>query len=113
MATAKNENKIPKVGIQQFPETVSVIPDEKEMAERVCLSLNLKDGQKSVGQSLQDPYTQALKYIEEHRIVEVFQVTIATKISSYPQYKKFSLMQFAATHTKAVIPFALITKRLL
>ncbi len=82
MAAASNENKVPKVGFQQFPETISVIPDEKEMAERVCLSLNSKDGQKSIGQSIQDPYTQALKYIEQHRIVEVFQVTIATYMST-------------------------------
>lgn len=78
MAAATGENKETKVGFQQFPETTVVIPDEKEMVERICLSLNLKDGQKSAGQSFLDPYTQAIRYIEEHRIVQVFQVTMAT-----------------------------------
>ena len=71
-------NKNSKAGFQQFPETEFSIPNKKEMEERIYLALNVKDGQKSVGQSLQDPYTQALKYIEEHRIVEVFQVTMTT-----------------------------------
>ena len=76
-----------KVGFQQFPESTSAIPDEKEMFERVCLSLNLKDGQKSAAQSSLDPYTQALRYVEEHRIVEVFQVTIVTHIKRHYPHK--------------------------
>lgn len=78
MAATFGKNKNSE-GYQQFTEAESTIPDKRDMAERICLSLNLKDGQKSVGQSLQDPYTQALRYIEEHRIVEVFQVTIVTR----------------------------------
>ena len=67
-----------KVGFQQFPRATFIIPSKQEMKEQIYLALNLKDGQKSVGQSPEDPYTKAVKYIEEHQIVEVFQVTIAT-----------------------------------
>ena len=65
-------------GYQQFPLTSYVIPSEQEMKEQIYLALNLKDGQKSVSQSPEDPYTKAVQYIQEHQIVEVFQVTIAT-----------------------------------
>lgn len=62
-----------KVGFQQFPRATFTIPSKQEMKEQIYLALNLKDGQKSVGQSPEDPYTKAVKYIEEHQIVEVFQ----------------------------------------
>lgn len=65
-------------GYQQFPLTSYAIPSEQEMKEQIYLALNLKDGQKSVSQSPEDPYTKAVQYIQEHQIVEVFQVTIAT-----------------------------------
>lgn len=65
-------------GFQQFPLTTHPLPNEEEMKEQICIALNLKDGQQSAGQSTEDPYTQAIKYIEKHRIMEVFQVTIAT-----------------------------------
>ena len=71
-------------GFQQFPLVSYSIPDDDEIKERIALALNLKDGQQSIGQSEQDPYTLAVKYIEKHKIVEVFQVTIATFTHYYP-----------------------------
>lgn len=65
-------------GFQQFPLVSYSIPDDDEIKERIALALNLKDGQQSIGQSMQDPYTLAVKYIEKHKIVEVFQVTMET-----------------------------------
>ena len=67
---AANDN----VGFHQFPQAAYPVPDSKEVEEKVAIALNLKDGQKSLGQSTEDPYTRALNYIEEHRITEVFQV---------------------------------------
>lgn len=75
MASGGNEGSS---GFQQFPLVPSSIPDDQEMKERIALALNLKDGQQSLGQSVEDPYTRAVKYIEKHRIVEVLQVTMAT-----------------------------------
>lgn len=69
-------------GFQQFPLVPSSVPYDQEMKERIALALNLKDGQQSLGQSVEDPYTRAVKYIEKHRIVEVLQVTMATLYTS-------------------------------
>lgn len=67
---AVNDN----VGFQQFPQATYPVPNPKEAEEKAAIALNLKDGQKSLGQSKEDPYTRAMSYIEEHRITEVFQV---------------------------------------
>lgn len=64
---------------QRFDRTSFPTASSKQNAEEnVVLSVNRHDGLQSGGQSIQDPYTRAIKYVEEHRIVEVFQVTIAT-----------------------------------
>lgn len=63
---------------QHFDRTTSPAPSKPNAEESVVLSLKRQDGLQSSGQSTQDPYTRAIKYLEEHRIVEVFQVTIAT-----------------------------------
>lgn len=78
-------------GVQAFPEAVFSVPSRPEAEERSALAFNVKDGQQSVGQSVEDPYTKAVKYIEKHRIAEVFQVTMETLkpsyiILSYPRY---------------------------
>ena len=65
-------------GFQQFPQASFPTPSKEEITEQVSIVLNLKDGQKSVGQSDEDPYTRAISYIERHKIVEVFQVTMVT-----------------------------------
>lgn len=65
-------------GFQEFPRATFAVPPKAEMEERSALAFNLRDGQQSMGQSTEDPYTRAVKYLEKHRIVEVFQVTIVT-----------------------------------
>ena len=65
-------------GFQEFPQASFAIPSEADAEERVVLALNVKDGHQSPAQSVEDPYTRAVKYVEKHRIVEVFQVTIET-----------------------------------
>ena len=59
---------------QQFDRGPVLAPSKQNTEESVVLSLNRHDGLQSSGQSTQDPYTRAIKYLEEHRIVEVFQV---------------------------------------
>lgn len=63
---------------QRFDRTSFPTASKQNAEESVVLSVNHRDGLQSGGQSIQDPYTRAIKYLEEHRIVEVFQVTIAT-----------------------------------
>lgn len=65
-------------GYQDFPQASFAIPSKEEIEERVALAFNVKDGQQSSGQNDEDPYSRAVKYIEKHRIVEVFQVTMET-----------------------------------
>lgn len=60
-------------GYQQFPLVPTTMLSEEETREQIYMALNLKDGQKSATQSLEDPYTRAVNYIEKHKIVEVFQ----------------------------------------
>ena len=62
-------------GLQQFPLAKSTLLSEQELQEHLKIAANVKDGQKSACQSEQDPYTQAVKYLEQHRILEVFQVS--------------------------------------
>lgn len=72
MAAKDNES------MQQFPLVKNALLNERELHEQLKLMANVKDGQQSVGQSEQDPYTRAVKYLEQHRILEVFQVRRAT-----------------------------------
>lgn len=65
-------------GFQEFPQASFAVPSEEQMEERVALVVNSQDGLQSPGQSVEDPYPRAVKYIERHRIVEVFQVTMET-----------------------------------
>lgn len=65
-------------GFQQFPQAAFEVPSREHIEEAAAITANLMDGQKSVGQSMQDPYTASVHYLEKHRIVEVFQVTMET-----------------------------------
>lgn len=64
-------------GFQEFPQAQFTTPSQKELEEQLCIALNLKDGQQSAGQSSEDPYTRAVRYINEHGIVEVLQVKLS------------------------------------
>ena len=76
MAAKDNES------VQTFPPAGFDIPPKKHIEEAVVLALNVQDGQQSLGQSVGDPYTRAVRYLEKHHIVEVFQVcvTMATVV---------------------------------
>lgn len=63
---------------QEFPVASFPIPSRAELEERVVLALNSKDGQQSCVQDGADPYTKAVNYVEKHRIIEVFQVSMDT-----------------------------------
>ena len=61
-------------GVQEFPQATFAVPSKQELEELSALCSNVAEGQQSAGQSTEDPYTRAVRYIEKHRIVEVFQV---------------------------------------
>ena len=69
MAAKDNES------VQTFPQANFDIPPKEHLEEAVVLALNVQDGQQSLGQSVEDPYTRAVRYLEKHRIVEIFQVS--------------------------------------
>lgn len=77
MAAKDNES------VQTFPPAGFDIPPKEHIEEAVVLALNVQDGQQSLGQSVGDPYTRAVHYLEKHHIVEIFQVrvTMATEAS--------------------------------
>ena len=60
--------------VQEFPRASFPVPSQKVLEELSALNSNVSGGQQSAGQSADDPYTRAVKYVERHRIVEVFQV---------------------------------------
>lgn len=68
MAAKDNES------VQSFPLAGFDIPSKEHLEEAVVLSLNVQDGHQSLGQSVEDPYTRAVSYLEKHHIVEIFQV---------------------------------------
>lgn len=63
---------------QEFPVAKVDVPSKDQIEEAVALSVNVQDGQQSLGQSSQDPYTHAVSYLEKHHIVEILQVTMTT-----------------------------------
>ena len=80
MAARDNE------GFQQFSKAVYPVPTREQVEEAAAIAANLIDGQKSLGQSMQDPYTASVNYLEKHRIVEIFQVTMETPANEAPSY---------------------------
>lgn len=67
---------------QQFPQATFAVPTREHIEEIVAISANLVDGQKSAGQSVEDPYSAAVQYLEKHHVVEVLEVTMETLITS-------------------------------
>jgi len=63
-------------GFQQFPNACTTFPDQAVLEEEIELNLSLSEGQQSIGESEEDPYNRAVKYLEEHHIIEVFQVIL-------------------------------------
>ena len=65
---------------QAFSAVMYATPTASNMEERLILALNAKDGQQSCSQDETNPYTRAVKYVEKHCIVEIFQVTMETRV---------------------------------
>ncbi len=63
-------------GFQAFSQANNAVLTREQAEEAAAIAANLMDGQKSIGQSMQDPYTASVHYLEKHRIVEIFQVTV-------------------------------------
>ena len=61
-------------GFQQFPEASGAVPNQVVLEEEIELKLSLLEGHQSIGESEEDPYNKAVKYLEEHHIIEIFQV---------------------------------------
>lgn len=83
---------------QEFSVASFAVPSRAELEERVVLAMNLKDGQQSCTQDSADPYTKAVHYVEKHRIVEIFQVSMETTHTHTTEYTAWlycSLMQLA------------------
>ena len=86
-------------GFQEFPQASFAVPSVEQMEERVALVVNSQDGLQSLGQSAEDPYPRAVKYIERHRIVEVFQVTMETLQPLGSSVARGALVGFLASST--------------
>lgn len=69
-----------KEGFQEFPYAAYEVPPRDQMEEVSTITQNLLEGQQAIGQGLDDPYTRAVNYLEKHRIVEIFQVTMETQL---------------------------------
>lgn len=67
-----------RAGFQEFSLAVYDIPPREQIEEASAIAQNLLEGHQGVGQSLADPYTHAVHYLEKHRIVEIMQVTMET-----------------------------------
>jgi hypothetical protein len=59
-----------KESLQQFPLVKTTLLTDQELQEQIKLA------SKSLSQSggSEDPHTQAARYLQQHRIIEVFQV---------------------------------------
>ena len=66
-------------GYQQFPNASDAVPNQVVLEEEIELKLSLLEGHQSIGESEEDPYNKAVRYLEEHHIMKVFQV-----ISHFP-----------------------------
>ncbi|XP_064402747.1 testis-specific expressed protein 55-like [Halichondria panicea] len=60
-------------GCQAFSQATDSVPSREHIEQAAAIAANVIDGQKSIGQSMQDPYTASVHYLEKHRIVEIFQ----------------------------------------
>jgi len=68
-----------KEGFQEFPQASFAIPLPAQMEEVSAIAQNLLEGQQGVGESAEgDPYARAVNYLEQHRIIEILQVTMET-----------------------------------
>ena len=72
MAAKNNE------GFQEFPLATFTVPPREQTEELSAMTQNLLEGHQGIGESKDDPYTKAVRYLEKHRIVEILQVTIET-----------------------------------
>lgn len=71
-----------KEGFQGFPQASSSIPHPLQMEEVSAIAQTLLEGQQGVGESADgDPYANAVRYLEKHRIIEILQVTMETVFS--------------------------------
>lgn len=70
-------------GFQQFTPADHSVYSREQSEQAAAIAANLIDGQSSLGQSMQDPYTASVNYLEKHRIVEVFQVTMETLLTVF------------------------------
>ena len=69
-----------KESLQQFPLVKTTMLTDQELQEQVKLA------KKSLGQSgvSEDPHSQAARYLQQHRIVEVFQVRNGSHVTLSP-----------------------------
>lgn len=62
-------------GVQQFPNAADAVPNQVILEEEIELKLSTLEGHQSIGESGEDPYNKAVRYLEEHHIIEIFQVS--------------------------------------
>lgn len=68
-------------GFQQFPNASDTVPNQVVLEEEIELKLSLSEGHQSIGESEEDPYNKAVRYLEEHHIIEIFQVQSSLPIT--------------------------------
>ena len=70
-------------GFQQFPDASDAVPNQVVLEEEIELKLSLLEGHQSIGESEEDPYNKAVKYLEEHHIIEIFQVIFSFLVGTF------------------------------